>query len=246
MAGFPSECGAIPATVIDPEKHLIPALGRGTRSRVDVRPGGKPDPDRRSGPGGAGGTAHPVAGSAVAGFGVTRVQRHPRRSRSELIAAAASRLASRCGLGHWSKPPLPFPVRPDARLRSDRRGGSSPDCCPTSTGRSSSAAKSSSTTGSPSASPGRPSPTSISSSGGPSRWRSGAGRRRGWRRWRSCRRDEIASRDRGFGVRAEWTVGGMVTHFGHRHFRQNRYNALHRRDPGGWNVEDPLHRDSRD
>ena len=21
-----------------------------------------------------------------------------------------------------------------------------------------------------------------------------------------------------------WTVGGTVTHFGHRHFRQNRYN----------------------
>ena len=37
---------------------------------------------------------------------------------------------------------------------------------------------------------------------------------------------EISKRDHGFGVRAEWTVGGMVTHFGHRHFRQNRYNAL--------------------
>jgi hypothetical protein len=37
---------------------------------------------------------------------------------------------------------------------------------------------------------------------------------------------EITTRDRGFGVRAEWTVGGMVTHFGHRHFRQNRYNAV--------------------
>jgi hypothetical protein len=35
----------------------------------------------------------------------------------------------------------------------------------------------------------------------------------------------IESRDRGFGVQAQWTVGGMVTHFGHRHFRQNRYNA---------------------
>jgi hypothetical protein len=35
----------------------------------------------------------------------------------------------------------------------------------------------------------------------------------------------IESRDRGFSVRSEWTVGGMVTHFGHRHFRQNRYNA---------------------
>ncbi|NNK48599.1 MAG: hypothetical protein HKP01_06985 [Gemmatimonadetes bacterium] len=29
----------------------------------------------------------------------------------------------------------------------------------------------------------------------------------------------------GFSVRGEWTVGGMVTHFGHRHFRQNRYDA---------------------
>jgi len=37
---------------------------------------------------------------------------------------------------------------------------------------------------------------------------------------------EISGREHGFGVRAEWTVGGMVTHFGHRHFRQNRYNAL--------------------
>jgi hypothetical protein len=24
---------------------------------------------------------------------------------------------------------------------------------------------------------------------------------------------------------AIWTVGGTVTHFGHRHFRQNRYDA---------------------
>jgi len=36
---------------------------------------------------------------------------------------------------------------------------------------------------------------------------------------------DIVSDDRGFGVRAIWTVGGMVTHFGHRHFRQNRYDA---------------------
>jgi hypothetical protein len=36
---------------------------------------------------------------------------------------------------------------------------------------------------------------------------------------------EIARRDAGFTVRSEWTVGGMVTHFGHRHFRQNRYDA---------------------
>jgi hypothetical protein len=37
---------------------------------------------------------------------------------------------------------------------------------------------------------------------------------------------QITARDRGFEVRAVWTVGGMVTHFGHRHFRQNRYNAV--------------------
>jgi hypothetical protein len=29
----------------------------------------------------------------------------------------------------------------------------------------------------------------------------------------------------GFTVSATWVVGGMVTHFGHRHFRQNRYDA---------------------
>jgi hypothetical protein len=37
--------------------------------------------------------------------------------------------------------------------------------------------------------------------------------------------DGIQSRDSGFGVRSLWTVSGMVTHFGHRHFRQNRYDA---------------------
>ena len=26
-------------------------------------------------------------------------------------------------------------------------------------------------------------------------------------------------------ARRDWTVGGTVTHFGHRHFRQNRYDA---------------------
>jgi len=29
----------------------------------------------------------------------------------------------------------------------------------------------------------------------------------------------------GFSADAVWTVGGTVTHFGHRHFRQNRYEA---------------------
>jgi hypothetical protein len=37
--------------------------------------------------------------------------------------------------------------------------------------------------------------------------------------------EEIESTEVGFSVRAVWTVGGMVTHFGHRHFRQNRYDA---------------------
>ena len=36
---------------------------------------------------------------------------------------------------------------------------------------------------------------------------------------------DIVRSDRGFSVRGQWTVGGMVTHFGHRHFRQNRYDA---------------------
>lgn len=31
--------------------------------------------------------------------------------------------------------------------------------------------------------------------------------------------------DGGFGAEASWTVSGTVTHFGHRHFRQNRYDA---------------------
>jgi hypothetical protein len=31
--------------------------------------------------------------------------------------------------------------------------------------------------------------------------------------------------DGGFMTDATWTVGGTVTHFGHRHFRQNRYDA---------------------
>jgi hypothetical protein len=31
--------------------------------------------------------------------------------------------------------------------------------------------------------------------------------------------------DGGFEAEASWTVGGTVTHFGHRHFRQNRYDT---------------------
>ena len=37
---------------------------------------------------------------------------------------------------------------------------------------------------------------------------------------------DVESRGDGFAVRSMWTVGGMVTHFGHRHFRQNRYDAV--------------------
>lgn len=36
---------------------------------------------------------------------------------------------------------------------------------------------------------------------------------------------DIEAQPDGFTVRATWVVGGMVTHFGHRHFRQNRYQA---------------------
>lgn len=49
---------------------------------------------------------------------------------------------------------------------------------------------------------------------------------------------EIAALDHGFGARAVWTVGGMVTHFGHRHFRQNRSEALLEIVPvdGTWKI----------
>lgn len=38
--------------------------------------------------------------------------------------------------------------------------------------------------------------------------------------------DDVEETGAGFQARAIWHVGGMVTHFGHRHFRQNRYEAL--------------------
>jgi len=38
--------------------------------------------------------------------------------------------------------------------------------------------------------------------------------------------DDVEQTDEGFRAHAIWHVGGMVTHFGHRHFRQNRYEAL--------------------
>jgi hypothetical protein len=51
--------------------------------------------------------------------------------------------------------------------------------------------------------------------------------------------DGIQSLDSGFGVRSLWTVGGIVTHFGHRHFRQNRYNAWIEVVPveGTWKIQ---------
>ncbi len=37
---------------------------------------------------------------------------------------------------------------------------------------------------------------------------------------------DVGSLDEGgFQTTASWTVSGTVTHFGHRHFRQNRYVA---------------------
>ncbi len=49
---------------------------------------------------------------------------------------------------------------------------------------------------------------------------------------------DIESTAEGFSVRGEWTVGGMVTHFGHRHFRQNRYDARVGVEPvdGTWKI----------
>lgn len=43
----------------------------------------------------------------------------------------------------------------------------------------------------------------------------------------------------GFTADAVWTVGGTVTHFGHRHFRQNRYDARVTMAPidGTWKIE---------
>jgi len=43
----------------------------------------------------------------------------------------------------------------------------------------------------------------------------------------------------GFRARAKWRVGGMVTHFGHRHFRQNRYDAVIDVLPveGAWKID---------
>jgi hypothetical protein len=49
---------------------------------------------------------------------------------------------------------------------------------------------------------------------------------------------DIESTGDGFSVRGNWTVGGIVTHFGHRHFRQNRYDARVGIEPvdGTWKI----------
>jgi hypothetical protein len=51
---------------------------------------------------------------------------------------------------------------------------------------------------------------------------------------------EVARQGDGFGVRATWTAAGMVTHFGHRHFRQNRYDANIAITPadGTWKIRE--------
>ncbi len=43
----------------------------------------------------------------------------------------------------------------------------------------------------------------------------------------------------GFIAEATWTVGGTVTHFGHRHFRENRYDASISLVPvdGSWKIQ---------
>jgi len=53
---------------------------------------------------------------------------------------------------------------------------------------------------------------------------------------RSVRRDG----DGGFRVEATWTVSGSVNHFGHVHYRQNRYDAaLHLvAVDGAWKLRD--------
>lgn len=51
---------------------------------------------------------------------------------------------------------------------------------------------------------------------------------------------EVEETGAGFRARAEWRVGGMVTHFGHRHFRQNRYDAVIEVVPvdGTWKIDE--------
>ena len=48
----------------------------------------------------------------------------------------------------------------------------------------------------------------------------------------------VEAQDDGFIAEASWTVGGTVVHFGHRHFRQNRYRArvVVVPDEGSWKI----------
>lgn len=50
--------------------------------------------------------------------------------------------------------------------------------------------------------------------------------------------DVVAAAGGGFETEASWSVSGTVTHFGHRHFRQNRYRALVAvvPDRGAWKI----------
>ncbi len=50
--------------------------------------------------------------------------------------------------------------------------------------------------------------------------------------------DSVEAQDDGFVAEASWTVGGTVVHFGHRHFRQNRYDArvVVVPDEGSWKI----------
>ena len=50
--------------------------------------------------------------------------------------------------------------------------------------------------------------------------------------------DELTATDEGFTVLCEWTVAGSVSHFGHRHYRQNRYRArlTIRADGDRWTI----------
>ena len=50
--------------------------------------------------------------------------------------------------------------------------------------------------------------------------------------------DSVEAQDDGFIAEASWTVGGTLVHFGHRHFRQNRYHArvVVVPDEGSWKI----------
>ncbi len=49
----------------------------------------------------------------------------------------------------------------------------------------------------------------------------------------------MRSTESGYEIEAVWTVGGSVNHFGHQHFRQNRYDAVISIVPveGVWKIE---------